>query len=67
MAGGIEYHPAQRALQDAFDTRRVADRISQRLVHHALTDANLTGSGCTAWPGCPPTTHSSARGKKRNW
>lgn len=41
MAGGIEYHPAQRALQDAFDTRRVADRISQRLVHHALTDADL--------------------------
>lgn len=37
---GIEYHPAQRALQDRFDTRRIADRISERLVHHALTDAD---------------------------
>lgn len=34
---GIDYHPGQRALQDRFDTRRIADRISERLVHHALT------------------------------
>ncbi|MGH3516445.1 MAG: pyridoxamine 5'-phosphate oxidase family protein [Haloechinothrix sp.] len=33
----IGYHPAQRALQDRFDTRRIADRIDQRLVHTALT------------------------------
>lgn len=37
---GIGYHPAQRALQDRFDTRRIADRISERLVHHALTGAD---------------------------
>lgn len=35
---GIDYHPSQRGLQDQFDTRRIADRISQRLVHQALTE-----------------------------
>ncbi|CRK62015.1 Pyridoxamine 5'-phosphate oxidase [Alloactinosynnema sp. L-07] len=35
---GIDYHPGQRELQDQFDTRRIADRISQRLVHHVITE-----------------------------
>lgn len=34
---GIDYHQRQRDLQDQFDTRRVADRISERLVHDRIT------------------------------
>src|SRR5713101_9747901 len=30
------YHDAQRRLQDQFDTRRLADRIEERLVHDHL-------------------------------
>jgi uncharacterized protein len=32
------YHSESRALQDRFDTRRLADRIEDRLVHGALDD-----------------------------
>jgi uncharacterized protein len=32
------YHDESRDLQDRFDTRRLADRIEDRLVHDALTD-----------------------------
>jgi predicted pyridoxine 5'-phosphate oxidase superfamily flavin-nucleotide-binding protein len=37
---GIDYHPGQRGLQDQFDTRRIADRISERLVHHVVNDGD---------------------------
>jgi hypothetical protein len=37
QTSGIDYHPAQRALQDQFDTRRIANRISELLVRHALS------------------------------
>jgi predicted pyridoxine 5'-phosphate oxidase superfamily flavin-nucleotide-binding protein len=30
------YHDAQRRLQDRFDTRRLADRIEERIVHHLI-------------------------------
>jgi hypothetical protein len=32
------YHDAQRRLQDQFDTRRLADRIEDRLVHDHLDE-----------------------------
>ena len=34
------YHSESRALQDRFDTRRLADRIEERLVHAALDDGD---------------------------
>jgi uncharacterized protein len=33
----LEYSPASRALQDQFDTRRLADRLVEVTVHHAFT------------------------------
>ena len=41
------YHPGSRALQDQFDTRRLTDRIEERLVRTRLTpeDAAFIG-GC---------------------
>jgi predicted pyridoxine 5'-phosphate oxidase superfamily flavin-nucleotide-binding protein len=32
------YHEGSRSLQDAFDTRRLADRLEERKVHAAITD-----------------------------
>ncbi len=34
----MEYTAEQRALQDAFDTRRIADRIDEVLVHDVVSD-----------------------------
>lgn len=34
------YHPGQRALQDRFDTRRLADRLEQVTYHDVFTDAD---------------------------
>jgi predicted pyridoxine 5'-phosphate oxidase superfamily flavin-nucleotide-binding protein len=31
------YHEGSRELQDRFDTRRLADRLEDRIVHHALS------------------------------
>jgi uncharacterized protein len=36
-ATGLVYTPRQRMLQDGFDTRRIADRISTLLVHDTVT------------------------------
>ena len=33
----LEYSPASRALQDQFDTRRLADRLADVKVHHEFT------------------------------
>lgn len=33
----MEYSPASRALQDHFDTRRLADRLAEVKVHHEFT------------------------------
>jgi hypothetical protein len=38
----VEYTPTQRALQDRFDTRRIADRINGLLVQDTLDD-NVAG------------------------
>ena len=32
------YHDGHRSWQDRFDTRRLADRIDERIVHHAIDD-----------------------------
>jgi predicted pyridoxine 5'-phosphate oxidase superfamily flavin-nucleotide-binding protein len=32
------YHHGSRQLQDQFDSRRIADRLEQRTVHHTFTD-----------------------------
>ena len=34
------YHDAQRRLQNQFDTRRLADRIEERLVHDNLDESD---------------------------
>jgi len=34
------YHEGHRALQDAFDTRRLADRMEQAIVHATFTEAD---------------------------
>ncbi|HVM14467.1 MAG TPA: pyridoxamine 5'-phosphate oxidase family protein [Egibacteraceae bacterium] len=39
---GLAYHPGQRALQDRFDSRRMADRINDLLVHDGLDDNQRT-------------------------
>lgn len=39
-ATGMGYTPSQRALQDRFDTRRLADRIDTLLVHDTITPAD---------------------------
>ena len=31
------YHAGNRQLQDQFDTRRLADRIDERVVHDSIT------------------------------
>ena len=36
------YHAASRQLQDAFDTRRLADRIAEKLARTAFTDEDRT-------------------------
>jgi predicted pyridoxine 5'-phosphate oxidase superfamily flavin-nucleotide-binding protein len=36
----LDYSDASRSLQDRFDTRRLADRQSDVIVHHAFTDAH---------------------------
>ena len=35
------YPPAARALQDEFDSRRLADRLEQMIVHQAFTPADI--------------------------
>ena len=35
-----EYHDASRGLQDRFDTRRLADRIEERIVHDTIDDGD---------------------------
>lgn len=34
------YNPANRQLQDRFDTRRLADRLEERIVHHTLSESD---------------------------
>jgi predicted pyridoxine 5'-phosphate oxidase superfamily flavin-nucleotide-binding protein len=34
------YHDASRGLQDRFDTRRLADRIEERIVHDSIDDGD---------------------------
>jgi predicted pyridoxine 5'-phosphate oxidase superfamily flavin-nucleotide-binding protein len=36
--GSPSYHPGARHFQDQFDTRRLADRIDERLMHAAITE-----------------------------
>ncbi|HSV41623.1 MAG TPA: pyridoxamine 5'-phosphate oxidase family protein [Nocardioidaceae bacterium] len=38
----MEYSDAQRQLQDQFDTRRIADRINELLVHDFVDDGSRT-------------------------
>src|SRR5262245_37687533 len=35
-----EYHDASRGLQDRFDTRRLADRLDERIVHEMIDDVD---------------------------
>ena len=35
------YHAASRRLQDAFDTRRLAERIAEKLVRTSFTEADI--------------------------
>ena len=57
------YHDAQRALQDRFDTRRIADRLEEVKVHATITEADrsfiesrdmffLATVDCDGWPTC---------------
>jgi len=38
----IMYHEGNRELQDAFESRRIADRLEQKLTRTAFTDDNKT-------------------------
>jgi len=38
MGGTIMYHDGNRALQDQFDSRRIADRLEEKLTRTAFTD-----------------------------
>jgi hypothetical protein len=57
------YHDASRALQDRFDTRRLADRIAEKLSRTAFTDEDtvfiasqamffLATADAQGWPEC---------------
>jgi uncharacterized protein len=57
------YHAASRQLQDAFDTRRLADRIAERLVRSSFTEEDVAFIGAQplfmlatadaqGWPDC---------------
>ncbi len=57
------YHAGARHLQDAFDTRRLADRLEQRLARHAFNDDDaafiasqamfmLATADANGWPEC---------------
>src|ERR1700704_3485666 len=37
MAGSIMYHDGNRALQDRFDSRRISDRLEEKLTRTAFT------------------------------
>lgn len=58
---GIDYHPGQLALQDRFDTRRIADRISERLVHHALTADDKAFIEARDMVSSPPSAPTASR------
>jgi uncharacterized protein len=60
---GDTYHEGNRALQDRFDTRRLADRIDQKLVTDAVSDHDaafiesadmffLATADEQGWPNC---------------
>jgi uncharacterized protein len=38
----VPYHEGSRSLQDRFDTRRLADRIDERLVHSVIDETDRT-------------------------
>src|SRR5882672_1182490 len=38
MGGSIMYHDGNRALQDQFDSRRIADRLEEKLTRRAFTN-----------------------------
>ena len=38
MAGSIMYHEGNRRLQDQFDSRRISDRLEEKLTRNAFTD-----------------------------
>lgn len=42
MAETIMYHQGNRALQDAFDSRRIADRLEEKLTRTRFTEADKT-------------------------
>jgi len=57
----LEYSAASRALQDRFDTRRLADRLAEVKVHHEFaltahgtftsTTSLSARTSCPAWRG----------------
>jgi predicted pyridoxine 5'-phosphate oxidase superfamily flavin-nucleotide-binding protein len=63
MATTPMYHAGSRALQDAFDTRRLADRLEERLTREAFNDDDrafiqaqpfffLASADAEGWPDC---------------
>ena len=50
------YHAGSRSLQDAFDARRLADRLQERLTRTALTSNSPGACGYKALPPSSPTT-----------
>ena len=63
MASAPMYHAGCRALQDAFDTRRLADRLEERLTREAFSDEDrafiesqpmflLATADTDGWPDC---------------
>ena len=40
MPESVMFHDGNRRLQDQFDSRRIADRLEEKLTHQAFTDAD---------------------------
>src|SRR5512139_2292496 len=38
MAASVMFHDGNRRLQDQFDSRRISDRLEEKLTRHAFTD-----------------------------
>ena len=55
------YHQASRALQDRFDTRRLADRIDERIVHEIIDEDDRASSRAPTCSSSPQRTRRAAR------
>ena len=55
------YHDGMRRLQDRYDTRRLADRLDERLGGESSPPTTVPSSRTAACSSWPPPTHRGSR------